>query len=125
MSTKIDTIIDNIENMTAGEVAELVSAIEAKFNVSADLAVSAVGAGGGGAGAEAEQTEFTVQVSGLGAAPKIKLIKTIKDVTGLSLVDAKALTNKYPIVIKEKISKEDAEAIKEKFAAISAEVEIK
>ncbi len=130
-----EDIINAIENMTVLELADLVKAIEEKFGVSAAAmvaapvaGVSAAGAGAGGAGEAAaaaeEQTEFTVHLKSAGAQ-KIQVIKEVRAITGLGLKEAKDLVDGAPSVVKEKVSKEEAEKIKKQLEGAGAEVEVK
>ncbi|MEE2924540.1 MAG: 50S ribosomal protein L7/L12 [bacterium] len=120
-------LIETIEKMTVLELSELVKALEDKFGVSAaaPVAVAAAPAAGAAAGeAAAEQTEFDVVLKDAGAS-KIKIIKIVREATGLGLKDAKALVDSAPKAVKEKISKEDAEKLKEQLEADGAVVELK
>ena len=113
--------------MTVLELSELVKALEDKFGVSAaaPVAVAAAPAAGAAAGeAAAEQTEFDVVLKDAGAS-KIKIIKIVREATGLGLKDAKALVDSAPKAVKEKASKEDAEKLKEQLEADGAVVELK
>ena len=125
--TKED-VIAYIENMSVLELSELVKELEEKFGVSAaaPVAVAAAGAAGGGAApAEAaEKTEFDVILKSFGSQ-KIKVIKEVRGVTGLGLKEAKDLVEGVPKPLKEGVSKEEAEKIKEQLEAAGAEVEIK
>lgn len=122
---KIASIIETLKGLTVLELSELVKAVEEEFGVSAAaaVAVAAPADGGGGAAAE-EQTEFDVVLSKAGAN-KIPVIKVVRELTGLGLADAKKLVDGAPSTIKEKISKDDAEAAKAKLEAEGAEVELK
>ena len=120
-------LIETIEKMTVLELSELVKALEDKFGVSAaaPVAVAAAPAAGAAAGeAAAEQTEFDVVLKDAGAS-KIKIIKIVREATGLGLKDAKALVDSAPKAVKEKVSKEDAEKLKEQLEADGAVVELK
>jgi len=118
-----EQIIEAIKGMTVLELNELVSACEEEFGVSASAPVMMAGAVAGGA-AEAEQTEFDVILANAGAK-KIGVIKVVREITGLGLKEAKAVVDGAPTAVKEAISKEDAEAIKEKLEAAGAAVELK
>ncbi len=122
-SERIEAIIAEIEKMTVLELSELVSAVEEKFGVTAAAAVVAAGPVAGAAAAE-EKTEFDVVLADVGAE-KIKVIKVVREVTGLGLGEAKALVDAAPKTLKEAASKEDAEAIKAKFEEVGAKVELK
>ncbi len=118
----IEEIIAAVEELTVLELNELVSAAEEKFGVSAAAGVAVV-AGGPAAAAE-EKTEFDVELTSVGAE-KIKVIKVVKDVCGLGLKEAKEAVDGAPKVLKEAVSKEDAEAIKAKLEEVGASVTIK
>ncbi|HHU36927.1 MAG TPA: 50S ribosomal protein L7/L12 [Treponema sp.] len=118
-----DQILDAIAEKTVLEISELVKAMEEKFGVTAAAPVAA--AGGAAAEAVEEQTEFTVTLKSLAAADKkISVIKEVRSVTGLGLKEAKDLVEGAPQVIKENISKEDADKIKESVTAAGGVVEI-
>ena len=118
-------IITMVENMTVLELNELVKALEEHFGVSAAAAVVAMpGAGAGAAAAEEEKTEFDAILKDAGAE-KIKVIKVIRELTGLGLKEAKDFVENAPKTIKEAASKEDCEKIKAKLAEVGAVVEIK
>ena len=124
-SDKINAIIEEIKVLSVLELSELVHAVEEEFGVSAAAAVAvAAPADGGAAAAEEEKTEFDV-ILAEGGAEKIKVIKAVREITGLGLADAKALVDGAPKAVKEAISKEDAEAAKEKLEAAGAKVELK
>ena len=125
MSEKITSIIETVKEMTVLELNELVKAIEEEFGVSAAAPVAVV-AGGAAAGAAAaeEKTEFDVVLAEAGAE-KIKVIKVVREITGLGLGEAKALVDGAPKTLKEAASKEDAEAIKAKLEEVGAKVELK
>jgi len=122
-SEKITAIIDTVKTLTVLELSELVHAIEEEFGVSAAAAV-AVAAPTEAAAAEAEKTEFDVVLKAAGPE-KIKVIKVVREITGLGLKEAKALVDGAPKTLKEAVSKDDAEAIKAKLEEVKAEVEIK
>ena len=122
-----EEIMQAIESMTVLELSELVKAMEEKFGVSAaaPVAVAAVGGAAPAAAAEEEEkTEFDVILAEVGAE-KIKVIKAVREETGLGLKEAKALVDGAPAPVKEKISKADAEALKAKLEEVGAKVEIK
>ena len=121
-SEKINAMVEEIKGLTVLELKELVDAICETFGVSAVAAAAAPAAGD--APAAAVQTEFDVVMTSFGAE-KIKVIKAVREITGQGLAEAKATVEGVPAKIKEGISKEDAEAIKEKLVAAGAEVEIK
>ncbi len=119
-----DQIIEAIENMTVLELNELVEACEEKFGVSAAAPVAVAAAGGGEGGAAEEKTEFTVALAGVGSQ-KIKVIKVVRELTGLGLKEAKALVDEAPSTIKEDVAKDEAEEMKSKLEEVGAEVELK
>ena len=116
-----DQIIEALKSMTILEINELVKALEEEFGVSA-VAVAAPAAGA--AAAAEEKTEFDVILAEAGAE-KIKVIKAVREITGLGLAEAKALVDGAPKTLKEATSKEDAEAIKAKLEEVGAKVELK
>ena len=127
MSEKIEKILGEIENLTVLELSELVKACEEKFGVSAaaSVAVAASAASSdSGAAPSAEQTEFDVILSESGDQ-KIKVIKVVREITGLGLKEAKALVDGVPKTLKEKVDKKSAEEMKSKLEAEGAKVEIK
>ena len=121
-SEKIVKFVEEIKTLTVLELAELVSAIEEEFGVTA--AAPVVMAGGPVAAAVEEKTEFDVELKSFGAK-KLDVIKAVREITGLGLKEAKALVEEAPKVIKEGVSKEDAEKIKAQLEAAGAEVEVK
>lgn len=118
-----EQIIDAIKEMSVLDLNDLVKAIEEEFGVTAAAPVAVAGGGGEGA-EEEEQTEFDVVLEDAGAS-KIKVIKVVREITELGLKDAKALADSAPKAIKEGVSKEDAEEMKEKLEEAGAKVEIK
>jgi large subunit ribosomal protein L7/L12 len=121
---KITAIVEEIKTLTILEVAELVKALEAEFGVSAAPVAVAGGAAAPAAAAVEEKTEFDVELKSFGAK-KLDVIKAVREITGLGLKEAKALVEEAPKVIKEGVSKEDAEKIKAQLEAAGAEVEVK
>ena len=121
-----EEFIAEIEKMTVLELNDLVKALEEKFGVSAAAAVVAVpgAAAGAGAAAEEEKTEFDAILKEAGSE-KIKVIKVVRELTGLGLKEAKEFVESAPKTIKEGASKEECEKIKEKLAEVGATVEIK
>ena len=115
--------IDAIKELSVLELNELVKACEEEFGVSAAAGV-VVAAAGGEAAAEEEQTEFNVELVSAGAS-KVKVIKVVRVITGLGLKEAKAVVDEAPKVVKEGVSKEEAEEIKAKLEAEGAEVNLK
>ena len=124
MSEKIAALIEEVKGLTVVELAELVHALEDTFGVSAAAAAVAAPAAGATAAAEEEKTEFDVVLKSAGAN-KIAVIKVVRALTGLGLKEAKELVEGAPKTLKEGVSKEDAEKIKEKLAEVGATVEIK
>ena len=118
-----DQIIEAIKNMTVLELNELVKACEEEFGVSAAAPVAVVGAPGAAA-AEEEQTEFTVVLNAIGAE-KIKVIKAVREITGLGLKEAKELVDSAPSNVKEGVEKAEAESIKAQLEEVGAEVVLK
>ena len=120
-----EEIISAIESMTILELADLVKEMEEKFGVSAAAPVAVAGAAGAPAAtAEEEKTEFDVVLKEIGSE-KIKVIKVVREITGLGLKEAKDAVEGAPKTLKEAVSKEEAEKIKEKLAEVGATVEIK
>lgn len=123
MSLTKEDIINAVAEMSVIDVAELVSAMEEKFGVSA-AAVAAGPAAGGDAGGAEEQTEFDVVLTNAGEK-KVNAIKAVRAATGLGLKDAKAMVDGVPATVKEGASKEEAEALKADLEAAGATVELK
>ena len=118
-------IIEAIKNMTVMELNELVEACEEEFGVSAAAPVAMVGAvAGGEAGGGEEQSEFTVVLAEVGAE-KIKVIKAVREITGLGLKEAKELVDGAPSNVKEDCEKAEAEAIKAQLEEVGAKIELK
>ena len=122
-SEKITAIVEELKTLSVLELSELVKAVEEEFGVSAAAAVVAGPAAGPAAAAE-EKTEFDVVLADAGAQ-KIKVVKAVKDITGLGLAEAKALVDGAPKAVKEGASKEEAEEIKAKLEEVGAKVELK
>jgi large subunit ribosomal protein L7/L12 len=125
-SEKITNFVEEIKKLSVLELNELVKAIEEEFGVSAAAPVAVAGAATGGAAAQAEEekTEFDVVLTSAGAA-KIKVIKVVRELTGLGLKEAKDAVDGAPTTIKTGISKEEAEKAKAALEAEGASVEIK
>ena len=123
-SEKITAIIEELKTLTVLELSELVHAVEDEFGVSAAAAVAVAGPVDAGAAAAEEKTEFDVVLAEVGAE-KIKVIKVVREVTGLGLKEAKDLVDNAPKPVKEAVSKDDAEAIKAKLEEVGAKVEVK
>ena len=117
-------IIEAIKEMTVLELNELVKACEEEFGVSAAAGVVVAAAGGEAAGGEEEQSEFTVVLKEIGPE-KIKVIKAVREITGLGLKEAKALVDGAPSNVKEGCEKAEAEALKAQMEEVGAVVELK
>ena len=117
-SEKITAMIEEVKSLTVLELNELVKALEEEFGVSAAAMAAAAAA------PAEEKTEFDVVLAEIGSE-KIKVIKVVREVTGLGLAEAKAMVEAAPKAIKEGISKEDAEALKAKLEEVGAKVELK
>ena len=122
----IEDFITALDELSVLELNDLVKAIEEKYGVSAAAGVVMAGpaAGGGGAEAAEEKTDFDVELTDVGKE-KIKVIKVVREVTGLGLKEAKELVDTAPKMVKEGIAKADAEALKEKFAEVGATITLK
>ncbi|MDD6309294.1 MAG: 50S ribosomal protein L7/L12 [Clostridia bacterium] len=122
--SKLEQIIADIKELKLLEVAELVKMMEEEFGVSAAAPVAVAVAGDAGAGAAEEKTQFDEILAEAGAE-KIKVIKVVRELTGLGLKEAKELVDGAPKPVKEGISKDDAESYKAKLEEVGAKVEIK
>ena len=122
-SEKVTALIEEIKQLTVLELSEVVHELEEVFGVSA--AAMAAAPVGGDAPAAAEKTEFDVVLAGFDAAAKIKVIKVVREITGLGLAEAKAVVEGTPKALKEGLSKEDAEAMKAKVEEAGGKVELK
>ena len=120
---KKEEFIEEIKKMTVVELSELVKAIEEEFGVSAVAAAAPVAGGAGAAAAAEEKTSFNVVLTAAGDQ-KIKVIKVVRDATGLGLKEAKDLVDGAPKTVKENVAKEEAEDLKAKFAEVGATVEL-
>lgn len=118
----IEQILDAIKEMTVLELNDLVKAIEEEFGVTAAAPVAVAAAGGEAGGAE--QTEFDVILAEAGAQ-KIKVIKAVREITGLGLKEAKEVVDNAPKAVKEGVAKEEAEEMKAKLEEVGAAVEVK
>ena len=116
-SEKITALIEEVKGLTVLELSELVHALEEEFGVSA--------AGGAAAPAAEEKTEFDVVLAGFDAAAKIKVIKAVREITGLGLAEAKGMVEGAPKALKEGVSKDEAEELKKKLEEAGAKVELK
>ena len=119
---KIEKLLEEIDSLTVVELADLVKAIEEKYGVSAVAAAAPAAGGAQGAAAE-EKSSFNVVLKEAGDQ-KIKVIKVVRDATGLGLKEAKELVDGAPKVVKKNVSKEEAEKLKTKFAEVGAVVEL-
>ncbi len=120
---KIEKIIEEIDSLTVVELNDLVKAIEEKYGVSAVAAAAPVAGGAAGAAAAEEKTSFNVVLKEAGDQ-KIKVIKVVRDATGLGLKEAKDLVDGAPKTVKEGVSKEEAEDLKAKFTEVGAVIEL-
>ena len=123
-SEKITALIEEVKGLTVLELSELVHALEEEFGVSA-AAMAAPAAGGAAAEAAEEKTEFDVVLAGFDAAAKIKVIKAVREITGLGLAEAKGVVEGAPKTLKEAVSKDEAEELKKKLEEAGAKVELK
>ena len=122
MSEKITALLEEIKGLTVLELSELVHALEEEFGVSAAAMAAPAAAA---APAAEEKTEFDVILAGFDAAAKIKVIKVVREITGLGLAEAKAVVEGAPKALKEAVSKDEAEALKKQLEEAGAKVEIK
>ena len=131
MSPKTDEILESLKSLSLLEASELVKQIEETFGVSAAasagvvMAAPGAAAGGGGGEVAEEKTEFDVILESFDAAAKIKVLKAVRNATGLGLGDAKALVEAAPKPIKEGISKDEAEALKKEIEEVGGKVTLK
>lgn len=123
-SEKVTAMIEELKALSVLELSELVKAVEEEFGVSAAVAVAVAAPAAGGAAAAEEKTEFDVVLADVGAN-KIKVIKVVRELTGLGLGEAKALVDGAPKAVKEGLSKDEAEAAKAKLEEVGAKVELK
>ena len=123
-SEKITALIEEVKGLTVLELSELVHALEEEFGVSA-AAMAAPAAGGAAAPAAEEKTEFDVVLAGFDAAAKIKVIKAVREITGLGRADAKAMVEGAPKTLKEAVGKDEAEEMKKKLEEVGGKVELK
>ena len=128
MSAKTDEILESLKSLSLLEASELVKQIEEAFGVSAaasaGVVMAAPGTAGGGEAAE-EKTEFDVVLESFEASAKIKVLKAVREATGLGLGDAKALVEAAPKLVKEGVSKDDAEALKKAIEEVGGKVTVK
>ena len=123
-SEKVTAMIEELKALSVLELSELVKAVEEEFGVSAAAAVAVAAPAAGGAAPAEEKTEFDVVLADVGAN-KIKVIKVVRELTGLGLGEAKALVDGAPKAVKEGLSKDEAEAAKAKLEEVGAKVELK
>ena len=124
-SEKVVDLIEEVKNLTVLELSDLVKALEEEFGVSASAPAAAAAPAAAGAAPEAaEQSEFDVMLTDAGAQ-KIKVIKAVREITGLGLKDAKELVDNAPKAVKEGASKEEAEEMKTKLEEVGAVIELK
>ena len=124
-SEKITALIEEVKALTVLELSELVKALEEEFGVSAAAMAAPAGGAGAAAPAAEEKTEFDVILAGFDAAAKIKVIKAVREITGLGLAEAKAVVEGAPKPLKEGVSKDEAEELKKKLEEAGAKVEVK
>ena len=122
-SEKVTAMIEEVKALTVLELSELVHALEEEFGVSA--AAMAAPAAGAAAPAAEEKTEFDVVLTGFDASSKIKVIKAVREITGLGLAEAKAAVEGTPKTLKEAVSKDEAEELKKKLEDAGGKVELK
>ena len=131
MSAKTDEILESLKSLSLLEASELVKQIEEAFGVSAAasagvvMAAPGAAAGGDSGDSSEEKTEFDVVLESFDASAKIKVLKEVRNATGLGLGDAKALVEAAPKTIKEGASKEDAESLKKAIEAVGGKVSLK
>lgn len=124
MSDKVLKLIEDVKSLTVLELSELVKALEEEFGVSAAAPVAVAAAPVAGGAAVEEKTEFDVILKAAGDN-KMKVVKAVKDITGLGLKEAKDVVDGAPKPVKEKISKDAAEEIKKQLEELGAQVEVK
>jgi len=122
----VKKLAEELVNLTVKEVTELADILKEEYGIEPAAAAVAVAgpAAGGEAGGAAEQTEFDVILTAPGGA-KLQVVKVVKEITGLSLKEAKAIVDEAPKAVKEKVSKDEANTLKEKLEEAGAEVEVK
>ena len=124
MAVTKEDILESISNMTVMEVVDLISEMEEKFGVTAAAAVAAAPAAAGGSEAAAEKTDFDVTLADMGGN-KVAVIKAVRAITGLGLKEAKDKVESAPCVLKEGVSKEEADDFKKQLEEAGATVELK
>ncbi|MDY0234858.1 MAG: 50S ribosomal protein L7/L12 [Gudongella sp.] len=123
-SEKVLNLIEEVKGLTVLELSELVKALEEEFGVSASAPMAAAAPAAAAAAVEEEQTEFDVILSAVGQE-KIKVIKAVREITGLGLKEAKELVDNAPKAVKEAASKDEAATMKAKLEEVGATVEVK
>ncbi|MBQ1544564.1 MAG: 50S ribosomal protein L7/L12 [Clostridia bacterium] len=123
-SEKVTALLEEIKKMSVLELSELVHAVEEEFGVSAAAAVAVAGPAAGGDAAAEEKSDFDLELTEIGAN-KIKVIKVVRELTGLGLAEAKAVVDGAPKVVKEAMPKEEAEEAKAKLEEVGATVTLK
>ena len=123
-SEKINALIEEVKALTVLELSELVHALEEEFGVSAAAMAAPTAGAGAAAPAAEEKTEFDVVLAEVGSE-KIKVIKAVREITGLGLAEAKALVESAPKAVKEAVGKDEAEELKKKLEEVGAKVELK
>jgi large subunit ribosomal protein L7/L12 len=123
---EVKKLAEELVNLTVKEVTELAEILKEEYGIEPAAAAVAVAgpAASGEAGGAAEQTEFDVVLTAPGGA-KLQVVKVVKEITGLSLKEAKAIVDEAPKAVKEKVSKDEAASLKEKLEEAGAEVEVK
>lgn len=124
MATKVESVLEAISELTILEAADLKSAMEEKFGITAAAGVAVAAGGGDAAGGGAEKTDFDVELTAAGSS-KIGVIKIVREITGLGLKEAKDIVEGAPKVLKEAVAKEEAEGIKAKLEEAGATVTLK
>ena len=123
-SEKVTALVEEVKGLTVLELSELVHTLEEVFGVSA-AAAAVAGPAAAAAPVEEEKTEFDVVLTGFDAAQKIKVIKVVREISGLGLAEAKAAVEGVPHTLKEALSKDDAEAMKKQVEEAGGKVELK
>ena len=124
MSEKVLKLVEEVKTLSVLELSELVKALEEEFGVSAAAPVAVAAAPVAGAAAAEEKTEFDVILKAAGDN-KMKVVKAVKDITGLGLKEAKAIVDEAPKAVKEKVAKDAAEDIKKQLEELGAQIEVK
>ena len=124
MSEKVLKLVEEVKTLSVLELSELVKALEEEFGVSAAAPVAVAAAPVAGAAAVEEKTEFDVILKAAGDN-KMKVVKAVKDITGLGLKEAKAIVDEAPKAVKEKVAKDAAEEIKKQLEELGAQIEVK